>query len=158
MKLTHKVLTVGAVMVGLLGSCATAATAATTPPPPPGASTGASHLSVADIKHRIDRHLTKLTDRAVAARRRVDADPSLTAAEKAKLDADLSKLITDATTARRRVDAATNRAGLEAARPALRAVAADRLQVYKDLQAIHARRTPGPTAPPSAVPAPPSPS
>jgi hypothetical protein len=106
---------------------------------------------VADIKHRIDRHLAKLTDRAVAARRRVDADPRLTAAEKAKLDADLSKLVTDATTARREVDAATNRAGLEAARPALRAVAADREQVYKDLKAIHAHRTPRPSAPPPAV-------
>jgi hypothetical protein len=106
---------------------------------------------VADIKHRIDRHLAKLTDRAVAARRRVDADPRLTAAEKAKLDADLSKLVTDATTARREVDAATNRAGLEAARPALRAVAADRERVYKDLKAIHAHQTPRPSAPPPAV-------
>jgi predicted homoserine dehydrogenase-like protein len=103
---------------------------------------------LADIKHHIDKQLTKLIDRANAERKRVDANPNLTAAQKAKLDSDLNKLVTDATTARREVDAATNRAGLEAARPALQAVKADLQQLRKDMKSIPgAHRSAAPTAP-----------
>jgi hypothetical protein len=109
----------------------------------------ASPRSVAEIKQHIDRHLAMLTDRATAARRRVNSSSTLTAAEKAKLNADLDKLITDATTARRAVNAATDRAGLEAARPALKAVKADTQQVHKDLRAIRSKHG---TARPSASP------
>jgi hypothetical protein len=112
---------------------------------------------VADIKHHIDRRLTKLIDRATAARQHVNADPNLTAAQKAKLDADLNKLVTDATVARREVDAATDRAGLEAARPALQTVKADLHQLHKDWKATHPHGTSPPMAPSSPVPtAPPS--
>jgi hypothetical protein len=158
MKLTHKVFAVGAVMIGLLGSGATATTAAaaTTPTPPPGPSASPSHRSVADIKHHINMHLTKVIDQATAARKRVAADPNLTAAQKARLDTDLSKLIADATTARREVNAATDRAGLQAARPALEAVKADRHQLHKDWQAIHPHPTPLPTETSSEVPTAPS--
>jgi hypothetical protein len=148
MKLTHKVLAVGAIVAALLGPGATAATAATAPSPPPGASAGASPRSLADIKHHVDKHLTKLIDRANAERKRVDASPNLTAAQKAKLDSDLNKLVADATTARREVDAATNRAGLEAARPALQAVKADLQQLRKDWKSIPgARGSAKPTVP-----------
>ncbi|GAA1821470.1 hypothetical protein HC028_11310 [Planosporangium flavigriseum] len=148
MKPIQRVLAVGALVAGLLGSGATAATAQTTPPPPPGASTSASPWSVAQIKHHVDSHLAKVIARATAARQRVNSDSTLTAAQKAKLNADLNKLITDATTARRKVDAANDRAGLEAARPALQAVKADRRQLYKDWEAIHgAHGTATPSAP-----------
>jgi hypothetical protein len=158
MKLTHKVFAVGAVMIGLLGSGATATTAAaaTTPTPPPGPSASPSPRSVADIKHHINMHLTKVIGQATAARKRVAADPNLTAAQKARLDTDLSKLIADATTARREVNAATDRAGLQAARPALEAVKADRHQLHKDWQAIHPHGTPLPTETSSEVPTAPS--
>ncbi|MGC9665434.1 hypothetical protein ACNTMW_02640 [Planosporangium sp. 12N6] len=140
-------------VAALLGSGATAAAAQTTPPPPspPGAGTSASPWSVSQIKQRLDAHLAKEINQATAARQRVNASSTLTAAEKAKLNGDLNKLIADATTARREVDAATNRAGLEAARPALQAVKADRQQVHKDWKAISgAHGTAKPTAPPTA--------
>jgi hypothetical protein len=153
MKRTHKILAVGAVTVGLLGSGSTAAAAATSPSPPPGPSASPSRPSVADIKHQINGHLTKLINRATAARQHVKADPNLTAAQKAKLDADLNKLVTDATTARGQVNAATDRAGLEAARPALQAVKADLRRLHEDWKASHPHETAPPMAPSSAAPA-----
>jgi hypothetical protein len=148
MKLTHKVLAVGAILAALLGPGATAATAAATPPPPPGASASASPRSLADIKHHVDKHLTKLINWATAERKRVDANPNLTAAQKAKLDGDLNKIVADATTARREVDAAKDRAGLEAARPALQAVKADLQQWRKDWKSMPgAHGSAKPTAP-----------
>jgi hypothetical protein len=152
MKRTHKILAVGAVTVGLLGSGSTVPAAATSPSPPPGPSASPTRPSVADIKHEINGHLTKLIDRATAERQRVNADPNLTAAQKARLDADLDKLVADATTARRQVNAATDRAGLEAARPALRAVKADLRRLHEDWKASHPDGTPPPMAPSSAVP------
>lgn len=152
MKRTHKILAVGAVTVGLLGSGSTASAAATSPSPPPGPTASPSGPSVADIKHEINGHLTKLIDRATAARQRVNADPNLTAAQKAKLDADLNKLVTDATTARSQVNAATDRAGLEAARPALQAVKADLRRLHEDWKSIHPHGTPPPWAPSPAAP------
>src|SRR5258705_13168639 len=148
MKLTHKLLAMSVLVAGMIFSGATAATADPSPPPSPGASPGTSHGSVADIKRQLDKHLAKVTDRAETARTRVDASAKLTAAEKATLDADLDKLVADAATARREVDAATDRAGLEAAQPALHAVKADRDQLHKDWEAIpSAHKAPEPKAP-----------
>ncbi|GII25755.1 hypothetical protein Pme01_53520 [Planosporangium mesophilum] len=151
MKLTHKAITVGAVVAALLGSGTTAATAQTTPPPPPGTRASASPMSFTETKRRIDQHLAKTISGATTARQRVSASSTLTPAEKATLDADLNKLITDATTARRQVDAATNQAGLQAAQPALQAVKADHQKLHKDLMAVRsAHPTLRPTAPPTS--------
>jgi chromosome segregation ATPase len=145
MKLTRKVFAVGAVAAGLLAAGATAATAATTTTPAPAAGQGTGHRSLADIQHRVDQRLDKLTARAAEARKRVDASQKLTAAEKAKVDADLDKLVADAATARRQVDSATDRAGLKAAKPAIQAVKADHQQLRTDRKAVrdaHQKSTP----------------
>ncbi|NJC84621.1 hypothetical protein [Planosporangium mesophilum] len=140
MRLTRKVFVVGAVTAGLLGAGATAAVAAT-----PTADNGAGRRPVADVQHRIDQRLDRVTARTAEARKRVDANQKLTAAEKAKLNADLDKLVADAATARKQVDAATDRAGLKAAKPALQAVKADVQQLRTDRKAVRdAHRTPTP--------------
>jgi hypothetical protein len=145
MKLTRKVFAVGAVTAGLLAAGATAATAASTTSPTPTAGQGSAHRTVADVQHRVDQRLDKLTARANTARQRVDANQKLTADEKAKLKADLDKFVADAATARRQVDAATDRASLKAARPALQAVKADHQKLRTDRKAIrdaHQKSTP----------------
>jgi Spy/CpxP family protein refolding chaperone len=137
MKLTRRALAVAAVTAGLLAAGATAASAAATASDPgAGAGKSGGHHTLADVQHRVDQRLDKLSARAATARQRVDANQRLTAEEKAKLDAELTKLVADVATARHQVDSATDRAGLKAARPALKTVGADRKQLSDDRKAI----------------------
>jgi hypothetical protein len=111
---------------------ATGASAATTRPGAPAQ----GHRTVDELRQHIDQHLGRLTAAATALRTRVDANTTLTAAEKAELDADITKLLTDAATARQQVDAATDKAGVRAASAALQTVHTDHAKLSTDRQAI----------------------